>query len=108
MPARHFFIFLFAQLLCLAAARPSPAVILQDRQLYLDAKKDYEQLAKSKPAPQTRGPLEKIAERFERLPQEYPKSRYCDAAYYYAGKIHQDLYQSSKETRSLDRAIRNF
>src|SRR5690349_19322820 len=108
MPARRSFVFVIALLLSFAAGRPLSAIVLQDRTTYLGAKKDYEQLARGKIIPQTRGQAEKIAERFERLPQEYPKSRYCDAAYYYAGIIHQDLYQSSKEQRSLDRAIRNF
>jgi N-acetylmuramoyl-L-alanine amidase len=100
-------IFMVALLLSFARdAAPAPAS--QDRQLYLSAKSEYDQLANLKLTPQTRARLERVAERFERLPQEFSKSRYCDAAYYYAGTIHQELYESSREQRSLDRAIRNF
>ena len=106
MQARR--IFLFIALLLLFAREAPPAAVSQDRQLYLSAKNEYEQLANSQLTPQTRARFEKVAERFERLPQEFPKSRYCDAAYYYAGKIHQELYESSREQRSLDRAIRNL
>ena len=108
MAARRIYLFVVALLLSFAACRPASAALLQDRQLYLSAKKDYDQLPKSKITPQTRAQAEKVAERFERLPQEYPKSRYCDAAYYYAGNVHQELYQSSKEQHWLDRAIRNY
>lgn len=106
MRARRIF-FLIA-LLLLFAPDAAPAPVSQDRQLYLAAKGEYDQLTNGKLTAQTRARFEKVAERFERLPQEFPKSRYCDAAYYYAGKIHQELYESSREQPSLDRAIRNF
>jgi N-acetylmuramoyl-L-alanine amidase len=106
MRARRIF-FLIALLLPFARDAAA-APVSQDRQLYLSAKNEYDQLANGKLTPQTRARLEKVAERFERLPQEFPKSRYCDGAYYFAGKIHQELYESSREQRSLDRAIRNF
>src|SRR5262249_10571372 len=106
MQARR--IFFFIALLLLFERDAPPAPVSQDRQLYLSAKNEYDQLASGKLTPQTRARFEKVAERFERLPQEFPKSRYCDAAYYYAGTIHQELYESSREQRSLDRAIRNF
>jgi|GEM_PF-1471044 len=106
MQARR--IFLLIALLLSFNRDAAPAPVSQDRQLYLSAKNEYDQLANSKLTPQTRARLEKVAERFERLPQEFSKSRYGDAAYYNAGKIHQELYESSREERSLDRAIRNF
>ncbi len=101
------FIFLLGLLLSFVGDAAS-ATVSTDRQLYLSAKNEYDQLDKSKLTPQIRPRLEKVAERFERLPQEYPKSRYAEAAYYYAGKIHHELYETSREGRSLDRAIRNF
>jgi N-acetylmuramoyl-L-alanine amidase len=90
--------------LCVAAS----AATAPDRQLYVSAKKDYELLAKNKITPQNRGQWERTAERFERLPQEFPKSRYCDAAYYYAGRIYQDTYGLGKDARAVDRSVRNF
>ena len=106
MQARRIF-FLIALLLPFARVAAS-APVSQDRQLYVSAKNEYDQLAKSGLTPQARARFEKVAARFERLPQEFPKSRYGDAAYYNAGKIYQELYESSREERSLDRAIRNF
>src|ERR1043166_7707495 len=106
MQARRI-VFLIALLLPFAREAAS-APVPQDRQLYVSAKNEYDQLAKSALTPQARARLEKVAARFERLPQEFPKSRYGDAAYYNAGKIYQELYESSREERSLDRAIRNF
>ena len=106
MQARRI-VFLIALLLPFAREAAS-APVPQDRQLYVSAKNEYDQLAKSGLTPQARARLEKVAARFERLPQEFPKSRYGDAAYYNAGKIYQELYESSREERSLDRAIRNF
>ncbi|HEY1268305.1 MAG TPA: N-acetylmuramoyl-L-alanine amidase [Candidatus Binatia bacterium] len=101
-------IVLLVALLLSFASHAAPAPVLQDRQLYLSAKNEYDQVAKIKLTPQARTRFERVAERFERLPQEFPKSRYCDAAYYYAATLHQELYESSREQRSLDRAIRNF
>lgn len=98
----------FALVLSLVAGDAASAVTAPDRQLYLSAKRDYDQLAKSKSTVQSRVQMEKTAERFERLPQEFPKSRYCDAAYYFAGRIYQDAYSVSKDARAVDRSIRNF
>jgi len=104
----RFFAFLLATLLGLAASTAGFAATPQDRQLYLSAKKQYDLLSKSRMTPQSRGQLQSVAERFERLPQEYPKSRYGDAAYYQAGKIYQEIYQYGKEQRAVDRSIKNF
>jgi N-acetylmuramoyl-L-alanine amidase len=102
------FFLLIALVSSLASLDAASAAVAPDRQLYLSAKKDYELLAKNKITPQNRVQWERAAERFERLPQEFPKSRYCDAAYYYAGRIYQETYASSKDARAVDRSIRNY
>jgi N-acetylmuramoyl-L-alanine amidase len=102
------FFLLIALVLSLTSLEAASAAIVPDRQLYLSAKKDYELLAKNKITPQNRLQWERAAERFERLPQEFPKSRYCDAAYYYAGRIYQETSASSKDARTVDRSIRNY
>src|ERR1051325_9317212 len=107
MRARLFSLFI-AALLGFATLQAASAATAPDRQLYLSAKKDYELLAKNKITPQNRVQWQRAAERFERLPQEFPKSRYCDAAYYYAGRIYQETYASSKDARAVDRSIRNY
>ena len=94
-------------LLTLLAADSSWAA-RQDRDLYLSAKKEYELLTKTKPAAQNRARWEKLAARFEKLPQDFPLSSYGDGAHYYAAKIYQELYRSGKEERALDRALRNW
>ena len=84
------------------------AAVGQDGHLYLSAKKEYELLGKTRPVPQNRPRWEKLAERFEKLPQDFPKTSYGDGAHYYAGRIYQELYQSGKEDRVLDLAVKNF
>ena len=80
----------------------------QDRDLYLSAKKEYELLSKTKPTAQNRARWEKLAGRFEKLPQDFPLSSYGDGAHYYAAKIYQELYRSGKEERALDLALKNW
>lgn len=108
MRAKPFLILAFAFVLAFIVCDSGSAAVSQDRQLYLSAKKEYDAVIKSRITPQGRVRLEKLAERFEELPQDYPKSAYADAAYYHAGVIYNELYRSAKYQSSLERSIKNF
>lgn len=84
------------------------ATIRQDGHLYLSAKKEYELLGKTRPAAQNRLRWEKLAERFEKLPQDFPQTAYGDGAHFYAARIYQELFQSVKDERALDLAVKNY
>ncbi|HTM11154.1 MAG TPA: N-acetylmuramoyl-L-alanine amidase [Verrucomicrobiae bacterium] len=108
MRAKVFVTFAFALVLALIVADSGSAAVSQDRELYLSAKKEYDAIIKSRVTPQARIRLEKVGARFEKLPQDYPKSAYADAAYYHAGVIYNEVYRSAKDQRALERSITDF
>ncbi|MBI2349837.1 MAG: N-acetylmuramoyl-L-alanine amidase, partial [Deltaproteobacteria bacterium] len=54
------------------------------------------------------GRWERLAKRFERIPQEFPRSGYADDALFHAGKSYYELYGFNQKESTLDLAIKNW
>ncbi len=80
----------------------------RDKDLYLSAKKEYDLLKKAKITVENRHRWETLAERFQKIPQEIPRSPYADDGLFFAGKIYQELHRFDKKERTLDLAIKNW
>jgi len=80
----------------------------RDKDLYLSAKKEYDLLRKGNSASGNSRRWEAVAERFQKIPQEFPRSAYADGALFYAGKSYQELYSVNQKERTLDLAIKNW
>lgn len=80
----------------------------RDRDLYLSAKKEYDALKKSAVTGANSGRWERLAKRFERIPQEFPRSGYADDALLHAGKSYYELYGFNQKESALDLAIKNW
>ena len=80
----------------------------RDRDLYLSAKKEYDTLRKSAVTGANSGRWERLAKRFERIPQEFPRSGYADDAFFHAGKSYYELYGFNQKESALDLAIKNW
>jgi N-acetylmuramoyl-L-alanine amidase len=80
----------------------------RDKDAYLLAKKEFELLSRRKITPENRTRWEKLAGRFEKIPRDFPRSAYGDAALLSAGKVHQELYKFGGKEPALDLAIKNW
>lgn len=80
----------------------------RDQDLYLAAKKEYEQLKKGKVTGKNSRRWEALAERFQKLTQEFPRSPYADDALLYAGKSYHELYRFNQKESALDLAIKSW
>lgn len=80
----------------------------RDKDLYLAAKKDYELLKKTKITNGNSRRWEALAERFQKIPQGFPRSPYADDAFLYAGKTYQELYGFNRKETTLELAIKSW
>lgn len=80
----------------------------RDKDLYLSAKKEYDSLKKANITAANSRRWETLAGRFQKIPQEFPRSPYADDALFYAGRSHQDLYGFNQKESALDLAIKNW
>ena len=80
----------------------------RDKDLYLSAKKEYDLLRKGNSASGNSRRWEAVAERFQKIPREFPRSAYADGAFFYAGKSYQELYSVNRNERALDLAIKHW
>ncbi|TAK00041.1 N-acetylmuramoyl-L-alanine amidase, partial [bacterium] len=80
----------------------------RDKDLYLAAKKEYELLKKAKITNGNSRRWQALAERFQKIPQEFPRSPYADDALLYAGRAYQELYGFNQKETTLDLAIKNW
>lgn len=80
----------------------------RDRDLYLSAKKEYDALKKSAVTGANSPRWERLAKRFERIPQEFPRSGYADDALFHAGKSYYQLYGFNRKESALDLAMKNW
>jgi len=80
----------------------------RDKDLYLAAKKEYELLKKAKITNGNSRRWEALAERFQKIPQEFPRSPYAGDALLYTGKAYQELYGFNQKETTLDLAIKNW
>ena len=79
-----------------------------DKDLYLSAKKEYDLLRKGNSVSGNSRRWEAVAERFQKIPREFPRSAYADGAFFYAGKSYRELYSVNQKERALDLAIKNW
>ncbi len=80
----------------------------RDRDLYVSAKKEYDALRKSGVTGANSRRWERLAKRFERIPQEFSRSGYADDALFHAGRSYYELYGFNQKESSLDLAIKNW
>lgn len=88
----------------LAGAAVWPAT--KDKNLYIEAKKEYDSLEKV--TSENRPRWEHLAERFQRIFRSAPRSPHADDALFYAGRIYYELYSFEKRESPLELAIRNW
>lgn len=92
----------------LVAGQGASWAAARDRDLYLSAKKEYDALKKSAVTGANSPRWERLAKRFERIPQEFPRSGYADDALFHAGKSYYQLYGFNRKERALDLAMKNW
>jgi N-acetylmuramoyl-L-alanine amidase len=80
----------------------------RDKELYLSAKKEYDLLKKVKIKIENRQRWESLAESFQKISQDFPRSPYADDALFSAGKVYQELHRFDKKERTLDLAIKSW
>ena len=80
----------------------------RDKDLYLSARREYDLLRKGNSASGNSRRWEAVAQRFQKIPQEFPRSAYADGALFYAGKSYQELYSVNQKERALDLAIKHW
>ncbi|MEK6602146.1 MAG: N-acetylmuramoyl-L-alanine amidase [Candidatus Binatota bacterium] len=80
----------------------------RDRDLYTSAKKEYDSLKKANVTTANSRRWEALAERFQKIAQDFPRSPYADDALFYAGKSYQGLHGFNQNERTLDLAIKNW
>ncbi len=80
----------------------------RDRDLYTSAKKEYDSLKKANVTTANSRRWEALAERFQKIAQDFPRSPYADDALFYAGKSYQGLHGFNQNERTLDSAIKNW
>lgn len=80
----------------------------RDKDLYLSAKKEYELLKKTTITTGNSRRWEALAERFQKISQDFPRSPYADDALFYAGKSYQGLHGFDRTERALDLAMKNW
>lgn len=80
----------------------------RDRDLYLSAKKEYDILKRANATAQNIRRWETLAERFQKISQEFPRSPYADDGLFYTGKSYQQLHWFDQKERTLDLAIKNW
>lgn len=95
-------------ILGLLLAESSVWAARRDRDLYLSAKKEYDILKRANTTAQNIRRWEALAERFQKIPQEFPRSAYADEALFYAGKCYQQVHGFGHKERALDLTIKNW
>src|SRR3990167_6711505 len=105
---RSSFLTAFVIALSLLLAGSTSWAAKRDKDLYLSAKKEYDLLRKGNGASGNSRRWETVAERFQQIPQEFPRSAYADDALFYAGKSYQELYSVHRKERALDLAIKQW
>ena len=80
----------------------------RDKDLYLSAKKEYDSLKKANITAANSRRWETLAGRFQKIPQEFPRSPYADDALFYAGRSYQGLHGFNQKESTLDLAIKNW
>ena len=80
----------------------------RDRDLYTLAKKEYDSLKKANVTTANSRRWEALAERFQKIAQDFPRSPYADDALFYAGKSYQGLHGFDHKEGTLDSAIKNW
>ena len=108
MAHRSSFLTAFVIALSLLLAGSTSWAAKRDKDLYLSAKKEYDLLRKGNGASGNSRRWETVAERFQQIPQEFPRSAYADDALFYAGKSYQELYSVHRKERALDLAIKQW
>lgn len=92
----------------LVAGQGASWAAARDKDLYLSAKKEYDALKKSAVTGANSPRWERLAKRFERIPQEFPRSGYADDALFHAGKSYYQLYGFNRKESALDLAMKNW
>ena len=108
MAHRSSFLTAFVIALSLLLAGSTSWAAKRDKDLYLSAKKEYDLLRKGNSASGNSRRWEAVAERFQKIPQEFPRSAYADGALFYAGKSYRELYSVNRKERELVLAIKNW
>jgi N-acetylmuramoyl-L-alanine amidase len=79
-----------------------------DRNPYPAAKREYDSLEKIRVTSENRKRWESLAERFEKIVRDMPRSPHAQDALFHAARIHYELYSFDKREANLDLAIRNW
>lgn len=80
----------------------------RDRELFLSAKKEYGLLKKAGVTSANRRRWETLADRWQKISQDFPRSPYADSTLLYAGKSYRELYGFNHKETTLDLAIKSW
>jgi len=105
---RNIFLLALALTLGFSPAQGVMGAAKRDQSLYLSAKRDYGILQKAKVTAENRQRWESLAERFQKIARDTPRSSYADDALFYTGRIYYELYSFDKKESNLDLALKNW